>query len=123
MIRGHKPSFYFERGVSADGHTEQGEGRQCVHCQFTWTYRPGSGITRGYCLRHDGFLCGRPECAQLQRSMLRRFAHLHGETDRHCMSYSDYVERLREEFARDPRYVVLPSGIVMIADPNALVRR
>lgn len=112
MIRGHKPNAYF---VTADenGHRIEGEQRQCVHCQFCWTYRPGSGTRRGYCLTHDGWLCGRPECEAHQRAMLRRFAHLAGSTDRHCMSFSDYVERLRDELARDPRYRVLPSGIVV----------
>lgn len=113
MIRGHKPNAYFVT-ADGDGFKIEGEQRQCVHCQFCWTYRPGSGITRGYCLRHDGWLCGRPECEALQRRMLAQFEHLSGSTDRHCLSYSDYVERQREQLARDPRYTVLPSGIVLV---------
>lgn len=36
--------------------------RQCVHCQYTWTYRPGSGILRGFCFRCDGHTCGGVAC-------------------------------------------------------------
>ena len=111
MIRGHKPAAYFSTG-NGEVKTE-GEQRQCVHCQFLWTYRPGSGTRRGYCLRHDGFLCGRPECEAQQKVMLRSFAHLSGATDRHCISWTDYVERQRDEYARDPRWTVLTSGIVV----------
>lgn len=113
MIRGHKPNAYFTT-ADGDGHKIEGEQRQCVHCQFCWAYRPGSGITRGYCLRHDGWLCGRPECEAMQHRMLVEFASISGSTDRHCIAYSDYVERQRERFLRDPRYTVLPSGIVLV---------
>jgi len=36
---------------------------QCVHCGRHWVPRPGSGITRGYCLRCNGPVCG-PGCAE-----------------------------------------------------------
>jgi hypothetical protein len=113
IIRGHsKASAYFETG---DGEqTWSGECRQCCHCQFTWEYRPGSGITRGYCLRHDGWLCGRPECEAQQTRLLARLSHLPGSTDRHCVSFVDYVEWLRDQFTKDrARWTVLPSGIVV----------
>ena len=50
MIHGQKPSAYFVT-TTGDGQKVEGECRQCVHCQYTWEYRPGSGIERGYCLR------------------------------------------------------------------------
>lgn len=34
----------------------------CVHCQFTWQFKPGSGIERGYCYRCNGVLCGKQSC-------------------------------------------------------------
>ncbi len=34
----------------------------CVHCQFTWQFRPGSGVERGYCYRCNGVLCGKHSC-------------------------------------------------------------
>ena len=40
----------------------EGYVRQCIHCQYTWEYKPGSGTIRGYCTRCDGFTCGRPAC-------------------------------------------------------------
>jgi hypothetical protein len=114
VIVGHKPAAYF---VTADGegHRIEGEQRQCVHCQYCWTYRPGSGHRRGYCLRCDGWLCGRPECVAMQRRMLQRFSHLPGATDRHCIPWTDYVNRQRDDLARDPRYTVLPSGLVLVS--------
>lgn len=36
---------------------------QCVHCHAHWVYHPGSGITRGFCTRCNGFICG-PKCAE-----------------------------------------------------------
>lgn len=113
MIRGHKPAAYTETGDGIRKWTR--EQRQCVHCQFLWTYRPGSGTRRGYCLRCDGFLCARPECATIQRQILAQFAHLSGATDRHCMPYTDWIERCRDAYAKDPKYQVLPSGLVIEA--------
>lgn len=40
----------------------EGTLRQCVHCQFTWTYQPGSGQRRGFCRRCNGHLCGKRAC-------------------------------------------------------------
>lgn len=37
---------------------------QCVHCQATWRYQPGSGRKRGWCRKCDGPLCGKPACFQ-----------------------------------------------------------
>lgn len=112
MIRGHKPAAYFVTGDAA-GNRIEGEQRQCVHCQYLWDYVPGSGTRRGYCLRHDGWLCGREECAQAQRRLLVQFSYLTGSTDRHCISFTDYVERLRDEFVHHPLYQVTSSGLVV----------
>lgn len=40
----------------------EGGLRQCIHCQFTWTHKPGSGIVRGFCLLCGGHVCGKPQC-------------------------------------------------------------
>jgi len=62
MILGHKPSshvvFYDENGNKVEA-----EMRQCIHCQYSWIYRPGSGARRGFCLKCYGVTCGRPGCA------------------------------------------------------------
>lgn len=36
--------------------------QQCVHCQYTWKYKPGSGILRGFCQKCNGVTCGRTAC-------------------------------------------------------------
>lgn len=36
---------------------------QCVHCGRHWVPQPGSGRTRGFCMRCNGFICG-PECQE-----------------------------------------------------------
>lgn len=113
MIRGHKPSAYFVT-YDGDGNKIEGEQEQCCHCQYTWTPQPGSGIRRGYCLRCDAHLCGRDECEIQQKRLLAQFSHLHGSTDRHCIPFTDVVERQRDAYDHDPRYKVLPSGIVVL---------
>lgn len=37
---------------------------QCVHCQFVWRVRPGSGRRRGFCTRCQGVTCGKPACME-----------------------------------------------------------
>lgn len=66
MIVGRKPSG-FTVGLDLSGNKVELETRQCVHCQFTWTYKPGSGVTRGFCLKCFGLLCARPECMSVNR--------------------------------------------------------
>lgn len=112
MIRGHKPSAWTSTLNDSGQHVE-GEQRQCVHCQVCWTPSAGSGTRRGYCLHCDGWLCGRDACAQFQQFLLRRFSYLPGSSDRHCIPYTDYVERLREEFQHHPLYTLTPAGIVV----------
>ena len=108
MIAGRKPSGYFEThrgdGIKVEGHTHC-----CAHCQFTWEYRPGSGTRRGFCLKCHSLVCGRPECEAEQQRMLAMFP----EQTRSCMPYSDFVERQRDHYDADPRFEVLPSGIVV----------
>ena len=61
MIQGNKPSGY---GVftNPDGTRREIETRMCQHCQMKWEYKPGSGTRRGYCMRCNGLLCGKPLC-------------------------------------------------------------
>ena len=40
----------------------EGTMRHCVHCEMVWTYRPGSGINRGFCLKCEGHTCGKDVC-------------------------------------------------------------
>lgn len=45
-----------------DGRTTEAETQRCTHCQSTWVFKKGSGITRGFCTKCMGVTCGRPEC-------------------------------------------------------------
>lgn len=108
MIIGHKPNGYFQT-ATGDGIRIEGETRQCVHCQALWEYHPGSGIVRGWCLKCNGFTCNQPACAAMQRALLAKFP----DQTRSCMPMSDWNQRLRDAYAKDPRYDVLPSGIVI----------
>ena len=40
----------------------EGDLRQCCHCQKIWTYKPGSGILRGFCQKCNGHVCGKHTC-------------------------------------------------------------
>ena len=108
MIRGYKPNGYFRKGV-ADGKVVEGETRSCSHCQYTWEYVPGSGHQRGICLNCMGLICGRPECAAEQRRLMARFP----DRTWSCLPFVEWNERVRDEYDKDPRWKVLPSGIVV----------
>ena len=62
MIQQNKPSGYFSTSDPLTGKKIEGETRICAHCSFTWIYRPGSGIKRGWCTRCNGLLCGQDKC-------------------------------------------------------------
>lgn len=36
----------------------------CIHCGYMWEYQPGSGRIRGFCMKCNGFLCGRRHCRE-----------------------------------------------------------
>src|ERR1700686_977735 len=113
MIHGHKPSAYFAT-TDGEGKKIEGECRQCVHCQFTWEFKPGSGIRGGYCLRCGGFLCARQECMTQQLQLIEILKERYNQT-RTCVPYEEWVNRLREKIEKllplDPALTVLPSGI------------
>lgn len=48
----------YEPGADA---VEQ-ETRRCCHCGSHWTYQPGSGTTRGFCMSCSGLTCGSEAC-------------------------------------------------------------
>lgn len=118
MIHGHKPGGYFVTG-DGEGHRVEGESRQCVHCQFIWEYRPGSGSVRGYCLNCDGFLCARSECFLDQKRMLELYLQQTGKV-RSCMPFEEWNSRVRERveklFPLDPELTVTESGLVVPKD-------
>lgn len=112
MIIGHKPNGYTVT-MTGDGLRVEGETRQCVHCQTMWTYQPGSGIQRGWCLRCNGYICAQPQCLAEQAQRARDFPGYD------CMPFDDWNKRLRDRYERHPRFAVLPSGIVVERDHEA----
>lgn len=57
-----RPAGYVEI-VSPDASVSQGgETLMCVHCQMHWIVKPGSGKSRGFCMRCDGPTCGKLMC-------------------------------------------------------------
>lgn len=115
MIHGHKPAAYF---VTADGegHKIEGECRQCVHCQFTWEYHPGSGDRRGYCLRCGGFLCARAECFAEQKRLIE-FMQLRYNQTRSCVPFEEWNSRMREKVEKllplEEGWTVTETGLVV----------
>jgi hypothetical protein len=115
MIHGHKPNGYYVT-ATGEGHKIEGESRQCVHCQFTWEYHPGSGIRRGYCLNCDGFLCGRDQCAFEQKRLTEAYLQDTGKV-RSCMPFEEWNSRVREKVEKylplDPNYTITESGLIV----------
>jgi len=56
MILGHKPSGYVVT-FDKNGNKIEQETRQCIHCQKTWIYQPGSKRKYGFCLKCFGIVC------------------------------------------------------------------
>ena len=48
-------------GILVDG-TQTADTLQCCHCGAHWERVPGSGRVRGYCMKCNAVICGKPEC-------------------------------------------------------------
>lgn len=73
-----------------------GELRGCVHCQYKWTYVPGSGTTRGVCLSCYGLLCERPECWAEQRRHLAWAERNGWILTRSCLPFTEWCYRTQD---------------------------
>lgn len=115
MIHGHKPNGYI---VTTDGAGKkiEGETRQCVHCQKMWTYRPGSGTTRGWCLDCNGFMCAEPQCLLQQKHVTAAYLDQTGKV-RNCIPLEEWNERRREKveklFPLEPGFTLSPGGVII----------
>lgn len=104
MIQGDRTSGYFVT-YEGDGIKVEGETRMCVHCQYTWEYKRGSGIERGWCMRCNGITCQRDECAAEQRRITGNRSD--------CMTIEEFNERQRDQYLKSGQYEELPSGILV----------
>ena len=115
MIHGHNPSGYFVT-ADGDGHRIEGETRQCIHCLFTWEYKPGSKIQRGYCLKCGGFICARAECMAEQLRFIEMMRVQYNQT-RSCVPFEEWNSRLKEKISHklpiEPGLTVTESGLIV----------
>ncbi len=51
-------------GIIFSNGIEVASTMQCCHCGAHYISRKGSGIRRGFCLRHMQVTCGKPECVE-----------------------------------------------------------
>lgn len=51
-------------GVVFSNGKEVASTLQCCHCGAHWIPRKGSGIRRGFCMKHMQVTCGDPQCVE-----------------------------------------------------------
>ena len=116
MIHGHKPNGYI---TDFNCKTVTGETRQCVHCQKMWTYQPGSGTTRGWCLKCDGFICAEPLCILDQQRLVRDWFDKTGQS-RNCIPFEERNARRIDKIAPllplDPNLTITAAGLIVPKD-------
>lgn len=99
MIHGHNKAGSYGVHYSSELHKIEEECRHCVHCQAVWVYKPGSGIRRGYCLKHDGWLCGQDACIHQQKDLVARYEVSTGKVVS-CLAFEEWNEFLMEQAAK-----------------------
>ena len=113
MIQGRKPSGYLVTGDPETLRRIERETRMCVHCQYTWEYKPFEEARarnlRGFCTRCYGFTCERPECHAEQRAILAQYP----DDPRPCMSFEEHYRRRLDLIAAHPLWEVTPSGLIV----------
>lgn len=85
-IRGNRPNGFYVTS-NGSGMRIEGETRQCVHCQFIWQYKMGSGRRYGVCPHCDGLVCARAECLADQKKKLE---DLNLGNRYHCLPFAHY---------------------------------
>lgn len=116
MIHGHKPNGYVERGLAGDGLRQTGETRQCCHCQYMWVYQPDWGkpkTLRGWCLKHEAYVCARAECMAEQERMLRHYNQATGKTYS-CIAFEEYNQWMMESLlTKGKDWTVTSAGLLI----------
>jgi hypothetical protein len=115
VIQGHKPNGY-TTFMNAAGQRVEGETRQCCHCQKMWNYAPGSGITRGWCLTCNGFICAEAPCLAQQKQWIEEYLQATSKV-RSCIPLEEWnsrrIDRLAHKFPLDPDMAISPSGLIV----------
>lgn len=63
MASKHESGYACISDPGSDRPLQEVATHQCAHCGGVWHAEPGSGKTRGFCMRCNGFICG-PGCAE-----------------------------------------------------------
>lgn len=117
MIHGHNRAAGYGVHFSSEGYKIEEETRQCVHCQAHWVYRPGSGIRRGYCLKHDGWLCGQDACIEEQKRIVAEYELVTGNVVS-CLAFEEKNDFLMNQAARQigkrgVDFMMTPAGVIV----------
>ena len=117
MIHGQRKASAYGVGFTAEGLKIEEEFRQCCHCQHVWVYRPGSGIRRGWCLKHDAFVCGRDECINDQKKMVEDYEKVTGKVVS-CLAWEELQDFKANQVARQigvhgVDFELSPEGIIV----------
>jgi hypothetical protein len=119
MIRGHKPNAYTV-AFTADGHRIEAETRACIHCQFNWSYGDPHGpeeldallghpTRRGWCVKCEGWLCGRRACIEQQAKLTELWLSQTGKV-RDCIPFEEWANRVMDKVAK---YLPLAADLAM----------
>lgn len=136
MIHGYHPSGHVER-FDGELRKQEFELRQCVHCQYMWSYGDehppeellhilGHPTQRGYCVHCDGLICNRAQCYMQQAKWIEEFQARTG-TIRHCIPFDEWNSRIIEKVAHklplEPNLTVTESGLIVPREAVAALKK
>lgn len=117
MIHGVNKASGYGVHYTAEGHKIEEETRQCCHCQYTWVYKHGSGIRRGYCTKHDGWVCGRKECEDNQKQLIKDYEYATSKVVS-CLAFEEMQDYNANQMIKSPErmttgFMMTPGGILV----------
>lgn len=117
MIHGQNKASAHGVHYTDDGFKIEEEFRQCCHCQCVWVYKPGSGIRRGYCHKHDGWLCGQDACIAEQVRLIKEYEEVTGKVVS-CLAHEEKNDFLANQLEKivgksDKTFTTTPSGLII----------
>jgi hypothetical protein len=117
MIHGENKAASYGVRFDGAGYKVEEEFRQCCHCQAVWVYRPGSGLRRGYCFKHDGWLCGQQACIDEQTRMVAEYEAVTGKV-MSCLAFEELNDFKANQAARQAGiygidFDMTPAGLII----------